>query len=412
MSTEEQQSLRDIYKRLDWMDEKVRQSNRKLAELEQKLELSQREISTRDQRIQTLERQLADTKSKLTGLDYIEPRFIELRKEIIALVDKSDERRETSLREIERLRSAEQQATTREIANILKALPVIPRLQDAIEQRKEEESRLSQMIAAIQNQFQPINHRIDQTTSSVTYVDESVKQLVRQVAELQTQALTLNKRQESAEHRIESTALGLTRYDPAITALERVQSDLTKQMKTWFEQVRISEYDRNRRVDAWQEVFDTYKNEMAKLQKEWGGVFNQLNESKIALSVIPEWRKQIEQQQKESSELARVELQRFAARLEQLSAENERFWKTIQLENEQHRTTYDRRQSEFANVFKGIDDRIEALRQQKELLTRIQSAQTDAIKRMPTLWIEEVEKAITHDPNRRRQPQSTPTPEE
>lgn len=412
MSTEEQQSLRDIYKRLDWMDEKVRQSNRKLAELEQKLELSQREISTRDQRIQTLERQLADTKSKLTGLDYIEPRFIELRKEIIALVDKSDERRETSLREIERLRSAEQQATTREIANILKALPVIPRLQDAIEQRKEEESRLSQMIAAIQNQFQPINHRIDQTTSSVTYVDESVKQLVRQVAELQTQALTLNKRQESAEHRIESTALGLTRYDPAITALERVQTDLTKQMKTWFEQVRISEYDRNRRVDAWQEVFDTYKNEMAKLQKEWGGVFNQLNESKIALSVIPEWRKQIEQQQKESSELARVELQRFAARLEQLSAENERFWKTIQLENEQHRTTYDRRQSEFANVFKGIDDRIEALRQQKELLTRIQSAQTDAIKRMPTLWIEEVEKAITHDPNRRRQPQSTPTPEE
>ena len=412
MSTEEQQSLRDIYKRLDWMDEKVRQSNRKLAELEQKLELSQREISTRDQRIQTLERQLADTKSKLTGLDYIEPRFIELRKEIIALVDKSDERRETSLREIERLRSAEQQATTREIANILKALPVIPRLQDAIEQRKEEESRLSQMIAAIQNQFQPINHRIDQTTSSVTYVDESVKQLVRQVAELQTQALTLNKRQESAEHRIESTALGLTRYDPAITALERVQSDLTKQMKTWFEQVRISEYDRNRRVDAWQEVFDTYKNEMAKLQKEWGGVFNQLNESKIALSVIPEWRKQIEQQQKESSELARVELQRFAARLEQLSAENERFLKTIQLENEQHRTTYDRRQSEFANVFKGIDDRIEALRQQKELLTRIQSAQTDAIKRMPTLWIEEVEKAITHDPNRRRQPQSTPTPEE
>jgi len=52
------------------------------------------------------------------------------------------------------------------------------------------------------------------------------------------------------------------------------------------------------------------------------------------------------------------------------------------------------------------------LEQEKDTLWRIQNAQTDAMKKWPRIWLEEVEKAIAHNPNSRRQPTKVQVREE
>ena len=59
-----------------------------------------------------------------------------------------------------------------------------------------------------------------------------------------------------------------------------------------------------------------------------------------------------------------------------------------------------------------MEAEIAQLKEEKELLWRVQTAQSDALKQWPRLWLEEVEKAIEQNPNRRRQPALVPVREE
>ncbi len=45
-------------------------------------------------------------------------------------------------------------------------------------------------------------------------------------------------------------------------------------------------------------------------------------------------------------------------------------------------------------------------------LVRVQTAQSEAIKKWPLTWLEEVEKALDQNPNRRRQPALVPIRED
>ncbi|MEJ2752153.1 MAG: hypothetical protein P8169_05675, partial [Chloroflexota bacterium] len=66
-----------------------------------------------------------------------------------------------------------------------------------------------------------------------------------------------------------------------------------------------------------------------------------------------------------------------------------------------------------------VDERIHELEEQllvieddKDTIWRIQAAQADAIKTLPRIWLEEIEKAKAQNPNRRRQPTVMPVREE
>ena len=59
-----------------------------------------------------------------------------------------------------------------------------------------------------------------------------------------------------------------------------------------------------------------------------------------------------------------------------------------------------------------LEESIKQANLDKDTLWRVQTAQADALKQLPRMWLEEVEKAINQDPNRRRQPALVPIREE
>lgn len=405
-------SLQELNQRLAWQDEERRKSNRRLAELEQRVELQAREIVTRDQRIQSLEQELAGVKSRIGGLDQWDGKLAQVRKELAGLVDQEAQRRLEGQREADRLRQLENGNLAREIAAVRKELPVIPRIQADVEQRKAEEVRLSQSLAALQNRFVPIDNRLDALGNELGYLTEASRQTARQTAELQAQVLEVAKRVETYDARLESLAMSIMRYDATIQTIERSQTDVVRQMKTWVEQARVAEYDRNQRVAAWQDAFDAYKDDMARFHKEWSRVDDQHKEVRAQVQTIAEWRRQIELQQREAAEILRLDVQRLQARWADYLAENEKFWKTVEVETDQRLQTAERRQQQVQTQTLALEERIDQVRREKDTLQRVQAAQADAIKRIPTIWLEEVEKAIANDPERRRAPTPSPVPDE
>ncbi len=406
------EQLTDIFNRLNWMDEERRKSNRRMTELEQRITLQQREIDARDKRIQKLEERLASTRHKLNTLEDVEARIRQLRSDMLSAVKDVNDKRKEASGEIERLRSVERQITNREFAEIRKELPAIGRLRDQVEHSKTEDARLLQMIGNLQNRFPHYDTRIDALTSGNSYVEESVKQVQRQLSQMEVKVLENGQRAQTNHERLDSINLKQTRFETMLHDTLRSKDGNDRQIRQWLEQAKAADLGRQQQINTWNAQFDTYSVEMQRFHQEFLRLADQAKESRAITHSLADWRKGVERQQREQSELVRVENNRMANRWEEFLNNNDKFTKQLEIQTQQQQQQTDRRQTQMLTQIHDLSEKIAELRTEKELIDRVQAAQSAAIKKFPTVWLEEVEKAIANDPNRRRQPTMSPTPED
>lgn len=406
------QEIADIRDRLSWLDEERRKANRRLTELDQKLDMQSREIESRDARIKKLEEQLAVARSRLNATDDMDVQIKQLRKELIGMLERVDQKHVASAGEIDRLRTVERQVTSRELSEIRKELPAITRLQDQIDQRKTDTTRLQQQLSVIQSTFGQVDTRFDKLASAITYTEEIARQLQRQTSKLEASQLELGQRLEQNKDKISSVNLSVGRIEASVQDAARGQVDGQRQIREWLEQARTADYDRTQRVSTWQVEFEQYKQDMQKFHQDYLRMADQANDARVLVQSLEQWRKQIELHQREESELNRVEGQRIRQQWEHFRSENEKFWTKVDVDMNQRQGALDRRIRELSALLHDSSEKIAALEIERDTLHRIQVAQADALKRFPRLWIEEVDKAIANDPNRRRSAAPGPIPDE
>jgi transposase len=100
------------------------------------------------------------------------------------------------------------------------------------------------------------------------------------------------------------------------------------------------------------------------------------------------------------------------SRWEQFVQEDSRKWKNFEADWLQRLAVGDRREREFREQLTGLNEELEQLKQELAVAMRVTLAQSEAIKKWPVLWLEEVEKALDQNPNRRRQPALVPVRED
>jgi chromosome segregation ATPase len=402
----------DLRKKVEWLDSQRRQLSRKISELEQKTELQEREISGRERRILDLERQLAATTSQLSRIPQVDTQLSQFKDEIVQLIEQYDTRRVQSETEMDRLRRVEHESTVREIADMRKEFPAITRLQNDMTLRVAEESRLANLIGSLQNAISVLEHQVENLQSPITFVEEKEKQNSRNIASLQNSLVDVNKRWEPLNERLDVLANNVRRVQSSNENVMKEIEEIRSATKTWMEQIQIGEYERNQRLEKWRQMLEDHTNAIDKFNQDWITFSDQYKEAKMAVQTLTGWQKQIEEQQREASEVLRVNTHRLEARWDDFKLESDKKWSTSNVEAEQRAATINRNYRQLQEQIAAIEEMIANLTLEKDMLERIQTAQADAIKQWPRLWLEEVEKAINQNPNRRRQPALVPVREE
>ncbi len=402
----------EIISRLDWLDEERRQSAKKIGELEQRVTFQERELKGRDLRIQDLERQVANLGAQLARLPQVDTKLQQFRDETVRLIEQYDQKRVSALEELERLRRVENEMQVREIAQINKDLTTIPRIHDNLQLREAEEERLAHLIGVLQNRVTELSGRMETFPRSITYLEETERQNARNVSALQTSVHEVTRRFEDINSRLDISAGAVKRVEVAVEGFSKVQEEVRQTLKTWTEQIQLGEYERNQKLEGWQRTLQEHKGQIDQFKGEWIKFADQYKEARMAVQSLSPWQKQIEQQQRETTELTRVELGRMQTRWDNFLVENDKRWKNFQVDDEQHWNAAARKDKEVLETLLQIQTQLDDIQQDKDMLWKVQSAQADAIKTFPRLWLEEVEKAISQNPNRRRQPALVPVVEE
>lgn len=406
------QEVQDLRQQLEWLDEERRKSGRKLAELEQKLELRERDISSRDQRIKHLEEQLSKLSSQISRIPQVDVQLTQFKDEMVQMIEQYDQRRLQSEAELEAMRRVEHESNVREIADVRKELPAIGRLQRDMELRQAEETRLANLIGQQQNKFSTVANRVDSWENSLSFLEEKEKQNSRNLNELQAQMAEIGKRWSPIDNRLDILASNLSKLDVNVRTAVDAQQEIRDSTKNWMEQIQIGEYERNQKLESWRQVLDDNAKIIEQFSKEWVTFSDQYKEAKMAVQTLAPWQAQIEQQQRDAAELLRVESHRSQSQWDNFTLENDKRWKSYDTELEQRWTSLNRQLRQISEQIILLEESIKETDQDKDTLWRVQTAQADALKQLPRLWLEEVEKAISQNPNRRRQPALVPIQED
>ena len=407
-----EQAIKDLQSRLDWLDEERRKQTRKVAELEQKITLQEREIAGREQRIQDLERQLSSTAAQIGRIPKIDIQLAQFKDEVVQLIEQYDQRRVQSEAEMDRLRRLEQEANARELAELRKDIGSVPKLHNDMELRVAEESRLANLIGQQKTQIDNLKNRLENADSSFAFLEEKEKSNNRNITEVQTAVVEINKRWEHIFSRLDTSNSAILRLENSLQGITEKQSQVQESTKNWMEQIQIGEYERNQRLESWRRVLEDQEDSIERFNKEFVKFSDMYKEAQMAVQTLSGWQEEIEKQQRTAAEVLRVETSRLQSRWDDFRHENDKRWKSQGVDAEQRWNTINRHEREIREMIDLIEEKITKLEQEKDLLWRVQTAQADALKQFPRLWLEEVEKAIQQNPNRRRQPALVPVREE
>jgi hypothetical protein len=235
-------------------------------------------------------------------------------------------------------------------------------------------------------------------------VEEKENRNTKNIGELQSSQFDADKRWNPINARLDNLSGSILRLETANRGVKEAQEAIRTSTQGWMEQIQIGEYGRNQKVDAWRQAIEEQQDIIANFKQEWIKFNDQYKESKMAVQTMLGWQEQIEQKQVESSETLRVESHRTQVQWDAFQVEIEKRLRTFTTDVEQRWVHYDRNAKQTRERFEGINGKLEKIIDEKDTLDRIQNAQADAIKRWGRIWMEEVEKAIANNPNRRRQP--------
>jgi chromosome segregation ATPase len=398
---EETEQLRN---RVDWLDEERLKAARRFVQMEQRLTAWERDLQTREKRLQDLEVKLSKVSGQIARMGQSDTELSQFKDQMVRMVEQYDQRRVQGDEELEKLRRLEHEVNQREIAELRKAVSALGGLKEQMEHRRAEEERLARLVADVQGRERSLAGEVQTWQQAIKFVEESEQNNAVSIAEMQTSLLEENKRIESIASRLDVTNHTLTKLQANVQELTDTGVELRQQMKVSSDQVKMGELQRNKRLDQWQGDIEANLDKMEAYAAEWVKYAGQYKEAKTAVQAMADWQVQMEKQQREASEMARVEAGQLRARWDSFVIENDKRWTGYEVDRDQRWSNAERRERRILEQLQALTESLELVEEEKDTLWRIQNAQADAMKKLPRIWLEEVEKAIARDPHSRRQP--------
>lgn len=408
----QEQAISELLNRVEWLEDERRKMSKRISELDQRSTLQERELSTREKRIKDLEKQIASSTAQLTRIQQVDAELANFKDDLVKMIDQYDQRRIQSEDELDRMRRVEHEATAREIADLRNQIGQILKLRTDLDLRRAEETRLATMLGTLQGNFNSLNGRLDDLHNHHTYLEEKERYNNKSISEVQGTVHDQAKDIEKIFVRIDSTNASLLRLEAKVTKMEDEHQTVEEGTRNWIEQVQIGEYERNRKLDQWRREIDDQSKAYENFSKEWVKISDYYKQAQMAVQTLSQWQDQIDGMQREATEMLRIESRRMQKRWDDFVVNNEKRLKNHELESEQLWATANRHERDIKEQITLIEESIRALEQEKDLIWRVQNAQADAMKLIPRLWADEVQKAIDNNPNRRRQPTLVQVPDE
>ncbi len=370
-----------LAKTVQWLDDERRKDKQEIATLQERLAALATENGGLTRRLQQLESDLAASTAVLQRLAKIDEILDGYRKEMTRQLDELEQRRAEAAREDERLRKVEREGLNKSFSELRKSLENVARLERESQARKEEDNRISRLVAELQNKVTEFNRFVDERARSAAVLDEGRRQDAKRITDLQSELSDLRKRLDENRGKLAVVEGVARRTEVRAGELVVAEAERRSLQTQWTETQALVQAERDR---SWNELRDKIEAAL-KTFDEYGHRVEQYadtnREIKRAADELRQASELLERRLPEASEIQRLAEERFRQEWAAFLADDQKRWTTHMLLRDEQWREHDRltakEQERLDNLDEQMSEALDVLRHMQAVdASRLQSLLT------------------------------------
>jgi DNA repair exonuclease SbcCD ATPase subunit len=379
---------------VNWLDEEHRRDRAEIARLQQRIESQSSDIIEQARRIQELEGRLAQTQAQFTRFNQMEMAINNTKTEVTALVDRDAEQRNAAQRDMERSRMADREVASREISEIRRELPRIARLEEAVETRSVEDTRLAELIMGVRNQVGGLAKEIEERTRQIPFLSEQRTSDTKRIAQLQQETVELFKRTEALSGRLplleETLRKGLLEAEKAPGQIDQLREN----MNLFTEKVRSTLVDREQIISRWQETIDEQKGLVAQAYERMQSYAQQIDVSRRAVNEMQDFKDMLLREQSQVQELQRLAEERIRREMDEFREDFEKKRRKGELRQEHLWSEQEKMNREVTDRFPPLIHDLKVHEAALQSIWKLQETYSSYSMANAQQWLDGIQKAL------------------
>ena len=343
-----------IVKRLQWLDEEHRKDKAAIIELEERIAAFEGNIDVVAKQVKPLEKQIAALTPNSARIDQFEVIIAKQREDMKNAIDELEKK--AIKRENDQLKRHQKdlEPFNKEIDEIKKALTEIAPLKRDIKARITEETRLHQEIKDLRPPIDDAKRAAEEATRTQRVFDESRKQDMKRIADLQGELTALRKRIDDARAKVDSGADSVKHLENRFKEIMVAEADRKAAQNEFIEKQSVAQLDRDRSYKEWKNSYADFQKQVEKLESQSQALEETLRSAKRAQETYNELNTKLERRINEVTEMQRLAEDRLRQEWVTFKADDQKRWTGYTL-------SQDEGGKDTRKIIQKLDERITSL---------------------------------------------------
>jgi len=371
--------LDELEKRLEWLDSERQKSNLEIKELRDKVSTLEDLLQKQKKETAALGRELKTVSTTTGRVSQFDSALEQVRTDLVKQVADLEKKVTANLRSLEKQEKDDQNSLGKRIGEIQTVIPMVTEVKKSLQNRLDEESRLSQRLDTLNSYYENLNLSIKTfEQANKRFADDN--QLNNQrVSDLQVETTTLRKRLEEERNRGELNVAALQKLETSLKGLMAQEAERKQSQIAFVEKMSLSQIERDNTWKAWQEQINSlgdlstdYAQKIAALE----ATHKAIKQSQVELDEV---NLRFDRRINELTEMHRLNEERFRQEWLTFKSDDQKRWTNYQLTQEEQQQDDSRQMAKLLERIGSLEDELENSEETISLLTEESEKQLKSV---------------------------------
>src|SRR5512139_507014 len=315
-------NLGQLAQQIKWIEDERRKDKVQIATLQEQIAGQAREIAETSRRLQEMDNTLKASQTLIARLLTTDRVLEEFKTDVVAMINRLDDDRKKSEREMERIRNLSIETLQRQINEIKVEMPRIGKIEDELPTRRAEEKRLAELVVRLPPQIDAATQLVEERTRGVPYLEEGRRQDLKRLLTVEQESTGHLKKLDVLAGKLQVLEDALGKIPPRFEPLAARLSDHDKQL----DDLRSGDFRLQQQVKSFESMLNQVRDQVV----DYTGVMNKLREQALinqrAEAELNSFQETLRMRVAELSEVERFFEERVKKQFEDFLAEFEKRW--------------------------------------------------------------------------------------
>jgi chromosome segregation ATPase len=385
----------EIVKRLEWLDTQQRQARETLAKLDERLASFEATVNAVSKQIKSVEKQMTEIAPAARRLEQFESLLSKQRGDLVKLIETNEKARSQSEREASKQLQTELADVNKAIAQ-LKTSGIAQEFKKHFKERANEMERLATNMNDLKSRIEDVIHSNDNMQHSLKAMDETRKNDLKRIADIQGDITALRKYGDENKERSALNADSIRNMENRFSELLASEAERRQAQAAFVEQQSLGQLERDRAWKEWREKYDVFIKEAGNLDSQVQTLDETMRGAKKAQEAYLDLNTKLERRIAEVTEMQRLAEDRLRQEWIGFKTDDQKRWTGYTLSSEESLRDIRKDVQKMEETTTSLSDVSQVLQDQMHQTTDATEQQLQELMNVVHEWMTSYQRIMGH----------------